>query len=386
MKRAARRAVLGALLTLATGMLPAAAQTAASPWAADLRETVVRVPAEVDDAKARRVAGELVVTMFRPPGPGKFPLVVINHGRGAEAAVTGRPRFESAARYFVRKGFAVAVPLRLGYGELASLGDPESIVDCLDPAYERAVTAGALQIADVVRALVKRADIDADRVVLVGQSAGGLMSLAATAESLPGLVAAISFAGGHGANPSLRPGEPCHAERLTSLFGRIGSTVPTLWIHAANDRYFSARRQREWAQAYRTGGGSVQLVELPDFGEDGHRLFSQGNDRWQPIVDEFLRPLGFDIPGALPFPADGRVRVDDEDRLPGAGAPLVRAYRHFLDAPAPRAFALNGRGHWGFAQGDDAQSRALAACDAAAVSDEPCRLYAVNSTVVWSHP
>ena len=60
-------------------------------------------------------------------------------------------------------------------------------------------------------------------------------------------------------------------------------------------------------------------------------------------------------------------------------------YRKFLAAKAPRAFATNGR-HWGFAIGDDAQSRALALCDRHTEGEERCRLYAVNRTVVWSTP
>src|SRR5437868_12919137 len=93
----------------------------------DMREAIVRVPARVEDAFGKVVEGELPVTTFRPAGPGPFPLAVISHGRNSDKrADYPRQRFESAARYFLRKGFAVAVPLRLGYGELAGAGDPES--------------------------------------------------------------------------------------------------------------------------------------------------------------------------------------------------------------------------------------------------------------------
>lgn len=377
--------------------IPPAAANAVAPAAArafawDIREAVLRVPVQVDDAFGRVVSGELPVTTFRPAGPGPFPLVVINHGRDPKTrARYQRQRFESAARFFVRKGFAVAVPLRLGYGELADAGDPEASVDCQRPRYAVAAKALSLQLQAVVRRMAREPDIDADRVVLLGQSMGGFAALAATADGVPGQVAAINFAGGHGGSPDQHPGEPCRVDLLTREFARFGMSesaarVPGLWLYTENDRYFAPRHPRQWAQVYRDGGGQVELRVLPPFDDNGHLLFARGNDQWQPIVDDFLRRLGFDQPGALPYPLPGRVRAGQEGAFPFGSSALREQYRQFLSASAPRAFATNGRNRWGLALGDDAQSRALAMCDGGAQSDEPCHLYAVNDAIVWSQP
>lgn len=377
---------------------PAASATPSAPAAqpriaTDIREAVVRVPTSVENAFGKRLDADLVVTTYRPPGPGPFPLVVINHGRAVtekDRAAMQRPRFESAARFFIRKGFAVAVPMRIGYGELAAVGDPEASVRCDAPRYEAAAKAAATEVAAVVRFMQGVSDIDARRVVLIGQSLGGYATMATTGERLPGVIAAIDFAGGHGGNPDTRTGEPCRPDELTRRFadfgrraGADGNPPPTLWVFTANDRFFSPRYQRRWSDAYREAGGLATTREMPAFGEDGHQLFARGNDLWQPVVDEFLKPLGFDIPGALPIPSGGSVAIDDESALPGAR--LDVGYRKFLAAKEPRAFATNGR-HWGYAFGDDAQSRALALCDQNTNAAERCRLYAVNSTVVWSKP
>ncbi|MBV8620117.1 MAG: hypothetical protein JOY84_14715, partial [Curvibacter sp.] len=111
------------------GSLGPNVQAATDDLDGTLREAVIHVPVSVPDLHGRTISGELLVSTFRPPGPGPFPLVVISHGRPAsmvDLARMQRQRFESASRYFVRKGFAVAVPLRLGAGELAAAGDPEA--------------------------------------------------------------------------------------------------------------------------------------------------------------------------------------------------------------------------------------------------------------------
>lgn len=385
-----------------------AAEAGADGMARDLREAVVRVPVQLQlqlqlqiqgqgqgqkaDGPARPLGADLPVTLFRPAGPGPFPLAVISHGRDPQTrSRLQRPRFESAARFFVRKGFAVAVPLRVGYGELAALGDPEATSSCDRPRYRAAASAISEQLRAVVRQVSMLGDIDARRVVLVGQSLGGFGTLAATSDGIAGQVAAISFAGGHGADPRQHPGVPCQPEALLREFDRLGASptaarVPTLWLHAQNDRYFAPRFVQDWADAYRRHGGQAELRLLPPFGEDGHDLFLAGNDHWQPLVDDFLRRLGFEQPGALPLPMAGRWRAGEERIFPFTSAALRDHYRDFLRTPFPRAFATNGFSRWGVASGDDAQSRALALCDGGEPSDEPCRLYAVNDALVWSSP
>jgi dienelactone hydrolase len=391
---------LGVLLGLAgiaaraedttTGDAPTAAPVR---LANDIREAVIRVPVSVENHLGRQLDADLVVTTFRPPGPGPFPLAVISHGRPpqeAKRAAMPRQRLEAAARYFVRKGFAVAVPTRIGYGELAAVGDPEASVRCDAPRYASAAEAAAVELSAVVRHLQSAADIDATRVVLIGQSLGGFATLATTGERLPGVVAAIDFAGGHGGNPDTRAGEPCRPDELRRRFADFGrraaadgQPVPTLWVFTENDRFFAPQHQRRWAEAYREAGGLVQTREMPAFGEDGHQLFARGNDLWQPVVDAFLKPLGFPIPGALPPPVGGLPVTDEIQGLPASR--LAAGYRKFLAAQEPRAFATNGS-RWGYAYGDDAQSRALALCDQFTDGEERCRLYAVNRTIVWSQP
>lgn len=387
-------ALLAAGLTLAAAP-PAAAQPEPK-LQADVREALLRVPAHVKDAFGTAVDGELLVTTFRPPGAGPFPLVVISHGRSSEKrADYKRQRYESAARFFVRKGFAVAVPLRLGYGELAEAGDPEDSVSCNQPRFSPALAAAATQILAVREALAREPDIDASRTVLVGVSVGGIATIAATSAHVQGQVAAINFAGGHGGDPDKHPGEPCQTEQLRRLFhaygegnARVAPPTPTLWLYAENDRYFSPRNARRWAAAYADGGGAVDLRLLPPWGEDGHRLFTTGNDMWQPLVDAFLAPLGFAQPGQVARPVATQP-LTPEAAAAGLNPAQTAGLQKFLAAKSPRAFAIGADGHWGYAQGDDALSRALAFCQRdlpPATDGTGCHLHAVDDAVIRSTP
>lgn len=390
-----------ALSSAAPAQAPAAsAASAPERLQADVREAIVRVPARVEDAFGKTVQGELLVTTFRPPGPGPFPLVVISHGRDtARRAEYKRMRYESAARYFVRKGFAVAVPLRLGYGELASAGDPESSVSCEAPRFGAALRAAAEQILTVQAFMARQPDIDASRTVLVGVSVGGIATLAATSAHVPGQVAAINFAGGHGGDPEKHPGDPCQSDQLRRLYrayaegnARTPPPTPTLWIYAENDQFFNPGHARRWAKAYAEAGGQVDLRVLPAFGTDGHKLFTAGNDLWQPLVDEFLAPLGFAPPGRIASPPLAAPLAGASSAPEGSKAEQLVGFQKFLAAKLPRAFAIDGQGHWGYASGDDALSRALAFCgrnirtDASGTPASACQLYAVDEHLLRSSP
>lgn len=375
----------------ASDSAPAAAAAGAERLHLDVREQILRVPVEVQDAFGKPSKGELLVTTFRPAGTGPFPLVVISHGRSTEKrAEYKRQRFETAARYFVRKGFAVAVPLRLGYGELADAGDPESSISCREPRFAPALAAAASQILAVAGAMQQQPDIDAKRVVLVGQSVGGISTVAATAAGLPGQVAAINFAGGHGGDPDKHPGEPCGGTQLRQIYQAYGELIAqnspqlkSLWVYTENDRYFSPRYSRSWAKAFAEAGASLDYRLLPAFGEDGHSLFGAGNDSWQPLVEEFLAQLGFSTPGVIAVPpANAELDVQDESALPLSGSAAKDSYRKFLAAKKPRAFAFNAQGRTGYAFGDAAVARALAFCQR--YSSQACQLYAVDDAVVWN--
>src|SRR5262249_12889021 len=136
--------------------------------------------------------------VFRPPGPGPFQLVVINHGTTQNAErrrLLEAPGFDAMARWFVRRGFAVAVPQGPGHGATGG-AYREDQGGCDDADFARAGLGAADSVAAAVAYLRTQPFVRRSGVVVVGQSAGGWAALALASRAPAGVRAAIDFAGG----------------------------------------------------------------------------------------------------------------------------------------------------------------------------------------------
>jgi hypothetical protein len=80
---------------------------------------------------------ELEVTLFKPDGPGPFPLLVINHGKDGDDVklITKKPRYPYGvvAHEFVKRGWLVAVPMRRGFGRSGGIFEVEACEKCGAP-------------------------------------------------------------------------------------------------------------------------------------------------------------------------------------------------------------------------------------------------------------
>jgi dienelactone hydrolase len=267
---------------------------------AKLHEEVIEVPVTVQDLYGRSLTHPVTVTVFSDDAnPRPAPVLVLNHGRAVEPhdrAALGRARYSDASRFFVRNGFIVAVPTRIGYGVTGGT-DVEDGGLCDRRRYAPGYLAAAQQTLAVLAAVRQRPDAAADRAVIAGQSYGGMTALTVASLEPPGVQAAINFAGGGGGNPKERPQRPCATPQLERLFADYGARakIPTLWIYAENDMYFGPDYPRQWHAAFAKAGGNAEFVQFPPFGDDGHALFTRAPATWQPRVLEFLRTKGFTV-------------------------------------------------------------------------------------------
>lgn len=380
------------LLTLAVLAGPAAAEPPHHPMHADatppqteLRETVDRVPVSVTFHGGETRTGDMAVTHYRPSGDGPFPAIVIQHGRAdSNRLIPWRWRAVSLARFWTRRGFAVFVVTRLGYGMTGLAPDPEVAGRCASPSYGPMVDVLRKETVAVVDFAMSRPWVDRSRVLLMGQSLGGLAVIATNAAAIPGVRGAISFSGGAGVFQDIKAG-PCHPERLGEVLSELGATAktpPSLWIYAENDSLWGAELPREWHQAYVVNGAPAEFVMLPPMGQDGHDFRAAGFARWRPLVDRFIARLGFPPPRTRNAPpASHFAPIEDTARVPISDKARIEGYQRFLAADLPRAFVIGRNGAWSAASGNDSLDRALARCHE--IAKAACRAYAVDDDVVW---
>jgi hypothetical protein len=114
----------------------------------------------------------------------------------------------------------------------------------------------------------------------------------------------------------------------------------------------------------------------------------------QPVAAPAMAPQAQGIPADAMQPrpiASGFAAIDDVDAIPYLGDHGREDYRKWLAMATPKAFAIASNGFYYYAYGvktrdpsdpTDPVARALAHCEQAA--KQPCKLYAVNGSVVWT--
>jgi hypothetical protein len=163
-----------------------------------LNESLIHIPITVS-----RPAGDqrltLEATLYRPPGPGPFPLVVLSHGtaRDPSQRLGERLRYNAQSWEFVSLGFAVVIPMRRGFAN--SEGDyAEEEGFCDRALFYEAGMESAKDLRATLQYMYPQPFIDPRRIVLAGHSSGGFASLALASQGFTGVVGVINIGGGRG--------------------------------------------------------------------------------------------------------------------------------------------------------------------------------------------
>jgi dienelactone hydrolase len=363
------RAVL-ILVLLCAALRPAAAQ--------EYRRESLWIPYSATGPRG------LEAVLVRPADGRRYPLALMSHGspRDPESRVKMTPgRYQTQAIEFARRGFAVLIVMRRAYG-LSDGAYAEGSPRCGPADYLRSANESARDLRAAVEAMRSRIDITTQGMIAVGQSAGGLASIAFAAEKPAGLAGVINFAGGRG---SRGDNNVCGEDALVEAFGTLGRTarVPMLWVYAENDLYFRPELARRFHDAFQAAGGQAKLVVPPTFGRDGHSLFSaSGTPIWLPMIEAFLRDENLGLRHPLPPPT--------ADALPPPAQFSERgrtAFRQYVLAGEHKAFALSKSGRYSWRAGLRTEREArVAALESCEQSGDSCTIYAVDDDLDTDRP
>jgi len=249
------------------------------------------VPVTLDGERVR-----LQMRVYEPANGAPAPTLVFNHGstgRGTDPAIFTRPLdFPDVARFFVARGWAVVIPARRGRGGSEGIYDEgfwpnRALGYACDPTLPLAGAERALRdVEAAMGAILAMPFVDRTRVVIGGQSRGGILSVAYAGGHADQVKGVINFVGGWN-------GSRCqHATAINqSIFVR-GARFPgdTLWLYGDEDPFYPLSHSRANFDAFQAAGGRGTFHELPaEFG--GHYIWRRP-DRWGSTVEDYLKKLG----------------------------------------------------------------------------------------------
>lgn len=228
---------------------------------------------------------KLETTIFKPPGNGPFPLLMMNHGKApGDTHFQPRSRYLAISREFVKRGYAVVIPMRKGFSQSTGL----YVAGGCNIAGNGRAQADDLQ--DALEYALAQPWADQSRIVIAGQSHGGLTTMAFGSRNFPGVRGLINFAGG------LRLEGCAWRTALVDAFADYGAKTkePSVWFYGANDSYFNPDVAAKMLAAYNAAGGHATLIAYGPFKNDSHGMSSSrdGVEIWWPETEKFLKAIG----------------------------------------------------------------------------------------------
>jgi dienelactone hydrolase len=252
-----------------------------------------RAPTDlIEDGKS--ISLEIII--YKPPGSGPFPTLMFNHGSTGTGANPAYFKTSYAATslafYFNKQGWLVAFPQRRGRGRSdgfynEGLEPNRSGYSCTPEIAFRGIERALQDLEEAVKYLKNRPDVDSRRMLIGGQSRGGILSISYAGIHPNHFIGAINFVGGW-------VGQRCvDMEAInTTTFARGASfRKPTLWLYGENDSTYELAHTRKYFDAFADAGGKGLFLTFSlKAGVDGHRLVYNPESWWK-AMDSFIQGL-----------------------------------------------------------------------------------------------
>lgn len=238
----------------------------------------------------------LETVILKPTGAGPFPLAVINHGStgdGTNPALFRDTWFDiGLADFLNERGWMVAFPQRRGRGKSDGLYD-EGFSPDRAKGYtcdtDRTLAGAERALRDIeaaVGALRRRPDVASSRVLLGGQSRGGVLSVAYCGKHPDEIAGVLNYVGGW-------LGDGCPTAKIVNqtLFKQGARFArPTLWLYGLHDPFYSISHSQESFAAFQESGGKGTFLDFEVPGGNGHHLIGY-SQLWSGPAGGYLKSL-----------------------------------------------------------------------------------------------
>jgi len=272
----------------------AAPKRGASAQTPPLAKTAERIPTPFME-NGKPVTLEVVI--YKPAGSGPFPALMFNHGSTGNgdnpALFTSTYTSAAMARFFTDKGWLVAFPQRRGRGKSDGLYDEgfeanRSGYSC-EPQLSLPGLERALSDMDAAYSyLAARPDVDSKRLLIGGQSRGGIASSVYAGTRPTRFVGVVNFVGGWVGDRCPRP----EAVNTVSFKRAATFAPPMLWLYGENDPFYKISHSKSNFDTFIEAGGKGDFkVFDAGSGRSGHGIISQP-DLWRSAMDDYLKLVG----------------------------------------------------------------------------------------------
>ncbi len=253
---------------------------------------------EPESVVIRSGSATLHAVLWRPPGRGPFPAILLNHGSGRTSEELQRlgpyeRNADTLGPVFARHGYVFLYLYRRGDGLSTDQG--ANAVELMNREFaahgQEARNALQLQLlagrdmADAQAALAflrARPYVDPGDVALVGHSFGGSLTVL-MAEREPNLRAVVVFsAAGYSFDRS--------SELRARLLAAVGNiAAPVFFIHAENDYSLSSGKMLDTRREQIGKPHRLKIYPpIGDTADEGHDFLHLGVNIWEPAVFTFL--------------------------------------------------------------------------------------------------
>ena len=254
---------------------------------------------------------KLNVQINHPPGTGPFPALVFHHG--STGCGLDPERFddfftpELLIRWFVDRGWAVALPARRGRAGSEGVYDEGFYRDrtkgyARKPKRALAGADRALADIDAVTTRIRTWPfVDPNRLLVGGVSRGGAASIAHAGRRPDWYRGVLNFVGGWTGSWNR------HHKRINRNVLNRGTAFdkPTLWLYAPDDALYNSRITASYFRNFvKKGGLGTFTDDFPQGPGHGLQMFPE---LWGPTVEAYLRGRGLPherSTSGLPFAPD----------------------------------------------------------------------------------